>query len=666
MSCSYEKNRALRAEIAQIVVRAQARGTIEDLEDLRAHVELLRAWNENGPPLSYRWGMYAGKDLYASSRAAYLAILSDRFARPVKAQLEDELRAIAGKGAPAEEDAYNADFDRLRIYLGGCGVRALSIDEESRAVASALHTSADAIPLIKDCLEAPAWTCDDGLIRAVREKLTQVPPLDRAFYGVIRDANAQLPRITRRSVFDHTAVESYVTSKSSPEHVVKGAFTRTGWDTFVVYGLGIGRAKELTLEERVLGEKATLSPRDDAELRDRYFNKFIGAWGDFLKDLQIRQPTSYDEALDELKVLSAAPGPYLDLLRLVDDNTSLEEEPFPIAQSPLPLPKWQSPPERAFQPIVRFGRRSGPKTVPLFEYHDRIVPKVVRFLTDLRDGKIPKADDKAVLAVFEAATTATNELLSPTQNGFTRPLLASLLLDPFRLEEARAKKAAMGTPQGDWEAAVWEKWHDQLEGSYPFADSWRDAKLPEYTAFLRPGGVLFGYEHTLDPHRSAALLACYARGYEIAGATFPSGEAEPRVELELNLHGVSAGVTEVSLDIDGAHQSYTTAPGPWLAVTWPAKSPAMQSILKVKGADGLDEEMLRPGEWGLFRLLDAATKIESGMPSTFVVTWALRSRSGFVKMDLRSKTNEKLFASYVARGGRLFAPYTCPRALASR
>ena len=44
------------------------------------------------------------------------------------------------------------------------------------------------------------------------------------------------------------------------------------------------------------------------DLRDRYFAAYRNAWSDFLKDLDVRQPDSNSEALDELQALSETPG----------------------------------------------------------------------------------------------------------------------------------------------------------------------------------------------------------------------------------------------------------------------------------------------------------------------------------------------------------------------
>jgi type VI protein secretion system component VasK len=143
------------------------------------------------------------------------------------------------------------------------------------------------------------------------------------------------------------------------------------------------------------------------------------------------------------------------------------------------------------------------------------------------------------------------------------------------------------------------------------------------------------------------------------------------VEFEMNLHSVSENVAEVTFDINGASHTYKNEPEEWVPVSWPPKDPkSQQSRVKIHGYSSLDEEILRPGEWGFFRLMDAATRIEEGTeggrrgaPATIVVTWSLRSQAGVVKMDIRPSKDESVFPSYIKRKMRIFKPYQCPRVI---
>jgi type VI secretion system protein ImpL len=117
----------------------------------------------------------------------------------------------------------------------------------------------------------------------------------------------------------------------------------------------------------------------------------------------------------------------------------------------------------------------------------------------------------------------------------------------------------------------------------------------------------------------------------------------------------------VTFEVDGVSHTYKNEPEQWIRVTWPGKT-AHGARLRVRGASGLDEEISRPGDFGLFRLLDAGEVSQGkaggraeGTP-TLVATWDLRAaRSAVVKLDLRPARNEHPLTPGYFKG------YTCPR-----
>ena len=322
-----------------------------------------------------------------------------------------------------------------------------------------------------------------------------------------------------------------------------------------------------------------------------------------------------------------------------------------------PRTRWISPPEAAFGPIVTFGVPPGsqdpnnpnPPRTQLGHYQDQIIAKVVAVLTDLRDSKGRGVEPKAVTQAFQDAIRATNELLTPSQSGFTRPILSPLLLNPIELGYAGVLNDEGGTAGANWEADVWAKWNAKLADGYPFKDSPDDVKLTDYTEFFRPGGTLFGFyaanlKESLDQQGdkffpstrfghalgyTGSFLKCLDRGLESPSPTFPPKADTPLVEFEINLHSVSENVSEVTFDINGASHTYKNEPEEWLPVTWPPKDlKSQQSRVRIRGYSDLDEEIIRPGEWGLFRLLDAASSVaagteggKKGAPPTIVATW---------------------------------------------
>jgi type VI secretion system protein ImpL len=762
-SCTFAKNRELVATAEKLALDANATnwadtniGVVDKakrLDDLRVQLKQLDDWRQEGAPIAYRWGMYAGDNLYEPLRSVYVANLQTAFAIPTKVRLEDELRAV-GDASTLTTDQYNTHFNRLRAYLEACDIEHLETEWEPNALtdswgrALGANQKADRdilrphvayyVELMKR-KEIPLWHCDTNTVNRVRSILRRLSQADRDYSALVRDANENVAPITRDTVFLNTAFGSYVTSRSKPEVVVPGAFTKLGWELYVRGRLGKDRAKQLAADRWVLGEseKITLEQMEKilAEVRDRYFTNFSRAWAEFIKDLDVRKPGSNQEALEELSALSEVPWPYLRLTRVLGENVMLEESlqdqaatkalnvvenevkrelgqnttlqrlGLADAGAPLAPKRWISPPEAAFDPMLKFGLPVPAPAAPnqpeptaqqlqqtrLAHYQDRIIAKLVAVLTDLRDSKGRGVDSKSVTAAFEDAIRGTNELLTGSQSGFTRPLLSPLLLNPIEMSYGGALNDVANAAGGNWELDVWRKWHERLEDGYPFTDTWKDVSLQDYTEFFKPKGLLFGFydnnlkgslelmgQHFVPTTRfnqsvgyTGEFLKCYDRGLEIHKATFPDGIEDPTVEFDINLHSVSDNVAEVTFDIDGASRTYKNEPEEWLQVRWPAKDKKeTMSRIRVRGFSGLVEEIARPGEWGFFRLLDAATKIEpgtlggkAGATPTLVVTWNLRSQAAVIKMDIKPAKRDSVFPTYLAKKERMFRGYNCPRVI---
>ena len=737
---------------------------VHKLDDLGAQLDQLEQWRADGPPLRLRWGMYVGDSLYEPMRTEYTTNLEKGFATPTKAELERELSSLSLSGpSRLTLDQYNYYFGRLKAYLEmtePARIDDREPDAMTEAWSRALGTTS---PSDKAALkyhvaryvqyvqrgEIPPWRANLDLVTRVRSVLRQTSEAERDYGALIREPNETLPIITRSSIFIGSSFATYVTSKSKPEVVVRGAFTKPGWESFVRGALGPEAAARKAQDGWVLGETEQLNLKRMQEiidgLRDRYFAEYRNAWADFLKDLEVRKPESNSEALDELQAMTETPWPYSKLLNILADNTRLEALPEgPSVQGIVDKigaqngtlggilgtdggapsnKRWISPVEEAFDPMVVFGvpppppknaaAGDGPPPPPtptsLSRYNGDIVGKIMSSLTDMKDSKVP-GDPKEVVKTFQDGFRSTSELLSSTQSGFTRPLLSPLVMNPIRLSFAGVLSDVAGAAGGKWELDVWAKWHEKLEGKYPFADSPQDATIADYSAFFKPDkGLLWLFykqylagslERDGDSFTPVAkfqhsilytpeFIKCYTRGASITDNTFGEGAAPvsgdgppeapaapvagPIVEFDVNLHSVSESVSEVTFDIDGTSRTYKNTPQEWLHIQWPAKEPkARGASIVIRGFGGLDEEIARPGDFGFFRMMDAATSIESGTEggkaggaSTIVVTWTLKSQNAWVRMDVRPPQTDTAFSSYLTKHERPFRNYKCPRVVSS-
>ena len=743
-SCTYARNKDLVDSTADIAGKATKvkwddGGSIPEKADkltgIKNRLKQLDDWKKDGAPIGMRWGMYSGDKLYEPLRNVYLAILDRGLRVPVQPMLEAHIRGLDPTSASRPE-VYNATYEDLKLLLMMQDVKNLDRDWAGPKLAKAWATALNK-PDDKDAenalrphvdyylellsrKEVKPWKADDGLISKTRTTLLGVPQALRLYENLVRDANNEIAAITKESIF-YGSIAPYVDSKKGLK--VDGAYTRLGWAK--VRNLLDAERSALSSERWVLGEEGVASEiatmKAIQTLRGTYFQRYTFAWRDFIMDLDVHKPDNSEKALDELQALSEPPQPYLRLIQVVDENVTLDVgaadegtsaaeqglldkgaqkikqkvgsngidagvDPFaPKKAGGRPI----SPVEAAFKPLTRFGispdqPKEGATPAPTgLSQYQALVAKVVGVLSDLKDSKAAP-DPKAISGEFENAFRTTSALLTD-QDGFTRPMLSPLLMNPITLAWGAVLHDSGGAGSALWKINVWDIYDKTLDKKYPFApESAIDAKLEDFTNFFKPkDGLVWGFyegflKGQLDEQGGAfvpskrfkgeidfspAFLKCLKRTLEITNATFPDPKAsgKPAVQFEVNLHSVSENVSHVSLEIDGVGHEYKNEPEEWVKLQWPAeKAETHGAKLRVRGIAGLDEEIARAGDFGFFRLLDAASSvkpapIKAGEQPSLIGEWQLKTQSAVVRLNIRPLKRDNPLEKNV------FAGFTCPR-----
>jgi type VI secretion system protein ImpL len=541
-----------------------------------------------------------------------------------------------------------------------------------------------------------------------------MPDAELDYNQILKDGNDNAQPIKRESIFIGSKFQTFLVAKAQPPVIVPGAFTRAAWEAVVRDRLDKSRAKHLAEGRWVLGDTQEMGVEHADELlqdlRNRYFVDYKNAWAAFLGDIDLRRPVNNNEAIDEMTSLTENPPPYQKLLAVVADNTHLTPPPEgavaqvegklvdrlidqakgAVGDSGVPVPEksrpWVSPVESDFAPLVTFalsanGGGDAEKPTGLSHYLQQILSKVMGALQDMKDAE-SKPDAAALDQTFREALRGTNELVSETQSGFTSPLLTPLLVNPIHYGYDYVLQPLAGETDRKWGLDVFAAWHDKLDGHYPFVDSGKDATIADYAEFLKPDKGLLWAFYTENLHASLerdgdsfqvvpqakyakyspTLLKCFTRGWAMSSDTFPDGGEMPLVEFDANVHSVSDTVSSVTFEVDGASGTYKNTPEEWFHVQWPSKDPKKRGAsLRVRGYDSLDELVARPGDFGLFRLLDSAAAIEAGAGGKAIVAkWNLQSQNAWVRMDIRPTRAQTVFSSYLQKHERMFRGYECP------
>lgn len=682
----------------------------DNLGKAEARLRQLDGFRED-KPVQLRWGMYTGDDLYVALRDLYVAAVYRALVAGARADLEDRLRALESAPVRTSEN-FNRDYDYLKLYTMLGDPQHMDPDwaaprlvrqwetlshAHSKGEGEALAPHVSYVCELMKRGEVAPLAVDPRIVTRARSILAQVPQVDRLYETLVRDANTEIAPIRREAIF-YGSVGPFVKSRNGVK--VPGAYTKQGW--LRVRALLDTEGAKLTTERWVLGEDEAQVGQAIGKLRDLYFERYKNAWRDFIADLEVADPGNAEYSLAELNALSEPEWPYLRLVRVLSENVTLEmDEPSDpgllqkatdkakemLDAGAPPKKRAISPVERAFKPMLRFGvpadnGKDEPAMTGLAQW-EGLVAKLVGALTDFRDGA-STSDPKKMSDVFQEAFRTTSALMSE-QDGFTRPLISPLLMQPITLAWSNVVKDAGVAAGATWEVSVYAKWKEKLDGKYPFANARADASLDDFFHFFGPGeGGLWAFydeslKATLDrngntfvPSRRFKssigytgnfLDGCLKRGAEITESVFPPKSDQAAVVFDVNLHSVSSTIAEVTFEVDGVSHTYKNEPEQWIRITWPGKT-AHGARLRVRGAGGLDEELTRPGDFGLFRLLDAGDVVpgraggRADGAQTLIATWDLRAaHAAQVKLDLRPARNENpLLPGY-------FKGYSCPRVI---
>ncbi|HZO12584.1 MAG TPA: type VI secretion system membrane subunit TssM [Polyangiaceae bacterium] len=376
---SYLNNRDLVAETKRISDGASGidwrddRDTlakVDQLDALRAHLEMLDRWNEEGAPLAYRWGMYQGDTLFEPALEQYIAELKKGFVWPVKEGLE---KRMPGTGAN-----YLDEYNTLKTYLllndpqhiqdydqwetgrltqeWASVVRGGAPNVSERDLRDKLFPHVNYyVQLLKRGI-IKGEDLDQGLIASTRDVLTRVGPSQR-YYAQYVDAlidekideagpntpdNMKYPPISLNDLFQDrpdalTKLSSKRKKREAKLQLVRGPYTAPGHEE-VLRRLEEGYSRierelwvvPLTTEEKQQPEKIKQALE---RVRQDYDNQYINEWTEFFRDVDVAVPQNNVESIDEFKVLSTPDWPYWRLLKALRDNTQfdlLKEKEEPI------------------------------------------------------------------------------------------------------------------------------------------------------------------------------------------------------------------------------------------------------------------------------------------------------------------------------------------------
>jgi type VI secretion system protein ImpL len=673
------------------------------LDGLRARLEQLRDYAQDGPPLRLRGGLYRGSALYQPVRSLYARHFNEMFLLPTRSVMEIELAGFVANprnlAADRDTDYY---YSLLKAYLMlsdparldpvflnpwlqrlwrdllvaqyGAGTVREGLDE---AVTRQMVFYGD--QLLRDTV--PPMAADTRLVKDTQRVLQAVPMIDRAYARVRRQASEGLKPYTLETALRGRPQDALTASARVP-----GLFTESGGGAFRET---MATVLEASGEEGwVLGVPEPARPDMEAALEAKYFEEYVKQWQLFLEGVQIRPADSLADTVKQLEVLTADDSPLVTLLNDVVVQTDLGSKPgqaMGVASSLVQKVKRglrldraeasASEPAPTHPVAVRFRflrdfvtpSADGKRPAPLSLYLEEL-RKVHEAIRPMAQSGAAATDTRATA---ETTTGGTNDLALALRNterlvqSFdpeAKRIVGGLLLKPVSAAVGGVMAIAQSDLNKRWRADVYEPCARSIAGRYPFNRGGEDVALADVAEFFHPQeGLLWKfYDQELKsfveegPDRwalrkrgegglvlSSEFLENLRRARLISDSVFPRGQADPRISFDVYPYPIS-GATEILLHVDGKDLRYRNEPQEWHELMWPGPSGTSGAAVQVQLGGRAVKHF--PGRWGWFRLLDAGRLTPAGA-SRYRVEWdiLIQGKPVKVRYDLRAQSYKNPF-----------------------
>jgi type VI secretion system protein ImpL len=588
--------------------------SLEDLtklDALRQSVETIGRYNREGPPLSYRWGLYVGEKIYPTVRRLYFARFFQLLFGATQARLLLNLQSFPARPGPT--DTYQYPYDTLKSYL----ITTSNHDKSTKLYLSPLlYTRWEAGKKVDS---APAQLVrkqfdfyseelkfanpfssenDSAAIDRARKYLAQFAGAERVYRSMLAEANMKAPSLNFNQKFSGSA-QTVVNNRD-----VAGAYTKTGWP---IMQDAIKHAdKYVSGEQWVLGDQAANigSPAKlEDDLRMLYSSDFVDQWQDYLKRSVVVPYSDIPDAAKKLAMTAGSQSPLLEMFCMASQNVGVDPE---IAKS--------------FKAVLTVVPASCGDT-----YIGGANQDYMKGLSTLQvslgqvSGSNPDPNDPNVNAAAnnaQLATIAANQMAQGFGADPLTPTVQKLIVDPIANVEGKLKGMGAAALNSGGKSLCAD--FKALMSKYPFnPQSTNEALLSDVNMIFKPmEGSLWkfydqklqkvltkqGNQYVAAQGGSATLTQPFVKFFnqlaQFSNALYANG---PDPHFTYSLQPVqSEGIKSVTLAIDGQTLTSNGGNGAAKQFSWPGTQSGAQPIVNLGGTTDIGWET-HQGLWGVFK-----------------------------------------------------------------
>ena len=638
---SFSQNRGLEAAARDAAAavkldNAAAAAPIPSLDDLtkldnlRQSLETIGRYNRDGAPLSYRWGLYVGDELYPKVRRVYFRRFFQLLFGSTQAALVSNLQTLPA--SPSPTDSYQYPYDSLKSYL----ITTSNHDKSTKLYLAPLLYSRWEAGKPVDAARAQlvrrqfdyysdelkfenpfSSENDSASIDRARKYLAQFAGTERVYRFMLAEASKSAPSLNFNQKFPGSA-QTVVNNRDVP-----GAFTKTGWP---VMQDAIKHAdRYFAGEQWVLGDQsANIGDRAkvESDLHTLYNTDYADQWRDYLKKSVVVSYSSIADAAKKLAITASPQSPLLAMFCMASQNVGVDPE---ISKSFKPLltvvpascgDQYVGPTNQDYmKSLLALQVSLGQITNP-----DPNDPNVAQAATNATAAKVVTGQMAQGFGVDPLAATVQKLIEDPIAH--VEPLVKGLgaaalnkggknlcaefrtMMTKYPFNPQSANEATIADVNGIFkpsEGALWKFYEQNLQRLLPKQGA-TYVPAPGGGVTLLPGFVNFF-------NRMAALSnALYA------------GSTDPHFTYSLR-PVPSEGIQSVTLNIDGQSLTYSGGNGAGKQFTWPGAQPGVRATAKLGGPEITWQTY--PGLWGVFRFFGRAEK-PAGAGASSSLEWVIR------------------------------------------
>jgi type VI secretion system protein ImpL len=618
-AASFTNNRRLQAE-----TRAAAAGVaglpayqvdlptvdaLRRLDSLRTQYVRLADYEQSGPPLRYRWGLYSGSSMYPAMRRLYFTTLDRTMFGSTRSVMRSDLRSLPD--APRPTDDYGDTYNLLKAYLVTTSNPEKSTADFLTPVLMDRWLADREIDSVRADLAGKQFdtyanelrrgnpyllTADAGTVDRARAFLRQFAGSERIYQFMIAEADKANPAV---QFHQGLVADSYE---------VPGAFTKAGWTYMDNAFKTVDRF--LSGEPWVMGEGTAMAPADKAklvaELRARYATDYTDHWRRFLQGASVQRYSGLRDASDKLRVLSGNQSPLLALFSLVSRNTDVAAPEVKAVFQPV---QTLTPPNVTDKLI---GEKNAPYVTALVTLQSS-VEQAAAARGPAGEGAAAQAAGNASSALVAARQIAAEFKIDP--GGQVHTTVQRLMEAPITYVEPLLR--SFGASQVNARGASFCAAARPVLSKFPFNPSAAAEATPqEVGQLLRPGtGSLWTfYNEALQPllqkqgasyvpqgggtRLTPGFVNFFNKLATLSEAMFKD-TPEPRLQFTVEPQ-LTAGIQAVTFTVDG-EPVRSSRNRESRRFTWPGSG--RESKLTVQVGPGAELVIAGPqqGSWGFLR-----------------------------------------------------------------